>query len=408
MKQAVAYLRKSRVITGQATVSWEVQEAKVRQLAALHGDNGGRLLILSDWNVSGRKGAAGRPGYGRLLEMIEADQVSAVYSYSMSRLSRSVQDLRALVALADKHGTAVRLVSQQIDTSHATGRMVLTILAAVDEMVADLASEQARDAVDARRARGDQIGPECYGSKPGEDPRAVVAAFKEAGSIRRAALLLNEQGVPTRQGNPWGTTSVHDVLAREGALPIRSRQGAKASAPYLLYGLVVCHCGRVMTGDRSRHGYGADGGAVRYRCHRGRTVPGHGVWAVPEKRLLPWIVDEAARLHAPETVLAETERQAERDALERRKLDIADMREVGGIDRDEYMRRLAIIKTEEATLEAKEAAETVLAVPEAIDWETWAPEAINRVLAAMWISVSLNEQLEPVKVLWRVPGWRAT
>jgi DNA invertase Pin-like site-specific DNA recombinase len=409
MKQAVAYIRKSRVLSGQATVSWEVQEAKVRELAALHGDK--RVLILSDWNLSGRKGPAGRPGYARLLEMIEADQVSAVYSYSMSRLSRSVQDLLALVALADKHGTPVRLVSQQIDTSHATGRMVLTILAAVDEMVADLASEQARDAVAIRRARGDRVGPGFYGEKEGEDPEAVVAAFKDAGSLMGAARLLNQRGVPTRLGRPWGTSTVHDVLLRLGAMPIRTRNGAKARAPYILYGLLRCGspgCGHILTGDRSHHGHDGVQGYTSYRCHRGRTVEGHGPYSVPEKAILNWVMNEAARLRAPEAVEVEQEHEAERARIEARKIVLADMYETNGPTwRQEYQRRMAVVKAEEDALSAQEAATSILAVPTEIDWEYWSPEAINKVLTAMWFSVTLDERMQPVEASWRVPRMRA-
>jgi DNA invertase Pin-like site-specific DNA recombinase len=407
MRTPVAYLRKSRVFDDRAGVSWEVQEAKVRELAATYGDNGRRLLILSDWNVSGRKGAASRPGYSRLLDMVKADQAGAIYGYNMARLSRSVQELRSLFALADEHGTPVRLVADHVDTSTATGRMLFTILAAVDEMTADLASEHARDAVSARRARGDQIGPRLYGSNPGEDPEAVVKAYHDTGGIAPAARLLNERKIPTRSGRTWSTSSVHDVLIRFGAMPRATRRGAKASAPYLLYGLLRCHCGRVMTGDRSRHGYKPPFGAIRYRCHLARTVPNHGLGAVPEKRILPWIRAEAARLRVPEAVTVETERQADRDKLEARKARILDMYEGGGIGREDYQRRIAAVKVEEDVLEAQEAATAVLAVPQAIDWESWTPEAINKVLASMWSSVSLDERMEPVEAVWRVPQWRA-
>jgi site-specific DNA recombinase len=409
VKTPVAYLRKSRVIDERSGVSWEVQEAKVRELAATYGDNGGRLLILSDWNVSGRKGAAARPDYARLLRMIEADEVSAIYGYNLSRLSRSVQDLRALFALADAHRTPVRLVADHVDTSTATGRMLFTILAAVDEMTADLASEHGRDAVAARRARGDQVGAVVYGGKPGENPAAVVAAYREKGSIRQAAILCNERKIPTRSGRPWSTTSVHDILSREGALPFRTRRGAKQKAPFVLYGLLRCGsvgCGHVMTGDRSHHGYTAPDASVRYRCHRGRTVPGHGPSGVPERRLLPWIKAEAARLTVPEAVIVEQERQEERDKIERRKSDLSFMLEKGGINRETYLQRLETIKTEEAALDAQEAATAILAVPESIDWDRWTPEEINLVLSAMWEYVVLDENMEPIRAQWTLPELR--
>ena len=271
-------------------MSWEVQEAKIRELAARHGDNGSRLLILSDWNISGRKGAKDRPGYKRLLEMVAAGEASAVYSYNMARLSRSTHDLLELVHLADDKGVPVRLVADQFDTSTATGRMLLTVLAAVDEMTADLASEHAKDAVAARRARGDQIGHPTYGERAGESVAAVIAAYREAGSVMGAARLLNERGVRTRMGGPWSTTSARDILVREGAMDRRRRSGAKARAPFVFYRMVRCHCGHTLTGNRYKNG--SDLAYVGYKCHLARTVPNHGPSSIPEKRLIAWIKEQ--------------------------------------------------------------------------------------------------------------------
>ena len=85
---AYAYLRKSSVHDPRREVSHEVQEAAVREMAARHGDNGGTLVILSDWDKSGRLGADRRPGYRALLEAIDSGTATAVYSYSLSRLAR--------------------------------------------------------------------------------------------------------------------------------------------------------------------------------------------------------------------------------------------------------------------------------------------------------------------------------
>src|SRR6187549_2694070 len=123
---AIAYLRKSRV-TSDHGVSWEVQERAVRELAAANGDPD--LVILSDWNKSGTKGADGRPGYKRLLEMIESGEASAVYSYSLSRLSRSLAEFSRLVEVATERDIPVRLhVERHLDISTATGRLIVNIL----------------------------------------------------------------------------------------------------------------------------------------------------------------------------------------------------------------------------------------------------------------------------------------
>jgi site-specific DNA recombinase len=401
MKTPVAYLRKSRVIDERVGVSWEVQEGKVRELAAQHGDNGERLLILSDWNISGRKGTAGRPGYKRLINMIEADEVAAIYSYNLARLSRSVQDLRALMQLADEHKVPVRLVADHVDTSTATGRMLLTMLAAVDEMTADLASEHARDAVAVRRARGDRIGHPFYGERAGEDTAAVVTAFQDAGSIMGAARLLNARKVPTRMGDPWSITSVRAILIRLGAMPHRSRPGAKARAPFALYGLLRCHCGHVLTGSRYQNG--SDPEYTTYKCHLSRTVPGHGPGSIPEKRILPWVRDEVSRLRIPDAVTMAVDNAAARAALAGRAERANELYIAGAISRERHAAETAALAAE---LDRLGDAETVVAVP-AIDW-TWPAGRINAVVRNVLAYVELDPQMQPVRAAWLVPEWRAS
>jgi site-specific DNA recombinase len=400
MKTPVAYLRKSRVIDERIGVSWEVQEGKVRELAALHGDNGDRLLILSDWNISGRKGAAARPGYKRLVELIGANQVTAIYSYNLARLSRSVQDLRALMKLADDHAVPVRLVADQVDTSTATGRMLLTMLAAVDEMTADLASEHARDAVAVRRARGDRIGHPFYGERPGEDIEAVVAAFHQAGSVMGACRLLNQREVPTRMGGPWATVSVREILIRQGAMPHRTRPGAKARAPFALYGLLRCHCGHVLTGTRYRNG--SDLLYTTYKCHISRTVPGHGLGSVPEKRILPLVRAEVARLRVPAAVTVAADNAVQRAALAGRLERAHELYIAGAITRLRHDAEAAAVGAE---LDRLGDVETVVAVP-ALDW-TWDPGEVNAVLRAILERVDLGPDLQPARFVWTVPEWRA-
>jgi site-specific DNA recombinase len=400
MKTPVAYLRKSRVIDERVGVSWEVQEGKVRELAAQNGDNGERLLILSDWNISGRKGAAGRPGYKRLVGMIEADEVAAIYSYNLARLSRSVGDLRALMKLADEHRVPVRLVADHVDTSTATGRMLLTMLAAVDEMTADLASEHARDAVAVRRARGDRIGHPFYGEREGEDTAVVVSAYIEAGSIMAAARLLNERGVATRMGGPWSTTSVREILVRLGAMPHRPRPGAKARAPFALYGLLRCHCGHVLTGSRYRNG--PDATYCAYKCHAAKTVPGHGPGSIPEKRILPWVRDEVSRLRVPDAVTTAVDNAAQRDALAGRLERAHELYIAGAITRERHAAEAAAVTAE---LDRLGDAEMVVAVP-AIDWK-WPAERINAVVRNVFAYVELDAQMQPVRAEWLVPEWRA-
>jgi len=404
-KQPVAYLRKSRV-TNDRHLSWEVQEGKIRELADTHGENG-NLLLLSDWNRSGGKGANGRPGYHQLLEMIEADRVSALYAYSLSRLSRSISDFAELAEKCLERKIPIRLAADQnVDFGSASGRFVINVLVAIAQMERELASERSKDTVAVRRARGDRIGHPNYGERDGEDLAAVLRAYSDAGSVIGAGRLLNERGVQTRQGRPWSTTSVRAILQRHHALPYRKRPGAKNAAPFTLFHLVTCHCGRTMSASR----FVTTGGTkdkryvqVVYRCLAGRTTRDHGRLNVSESKLLPWVKAEAARFRVPfEEIEIREQDEGRRLELEARRQRVIDNYEDALIDKAERDKKLLKIGDELATLEA---ADRVLDVPQAIDW-SWEPKAINGVLRALWDHVELDADMHPVRAEWRVPEWR--
>jgi DNA invertase Pin-like site-specific DNA recombinase len=405
MKQPVAYLRKSRV-TNDRHLSWEIQEQKVRELAEQHGENG-NLLLLSDWNRSGGTGKK-RPGYQQLLSMIEAGQVSALYGYSLSRLSRSIADFTALAELCVKKGVPIRLAADQtLDFATASGRFVVNVLASVAQMERELASERSKDTVAIRRARGDRIGHPNYGEKPGEDVAAVLEAYRDAGSVLGAGRLLNERKVPTRTGRPWSTSALRDILQRHGALPIRKRPGAKNAAPFVLFHLLRCHCGRHMSAGRFRTTGGTKTKVyeqVVYRCLGGRAIPDHGRASVTEKRIMPWIVAEAGRTRVPADVVEVGEQdEAARLELEARRRRVIDNYEDGVIDKAERDAKLLKVVEE---LERMDVTHRAIELPQVIDW-TWEPKALNTVLRALWEYVELDADMQPVRAVWRVPEWRS-
>src|SRR3990172_7203312 len=116
----IAYIRKSSAPSKHTrTVSFEVQEQAVRELATRHGDT--LSAVLTDWGRSG--GSTKRPDYQRLLGMVDAGSVETIYSFSLSRLSRSLLDFADLLERCKAHGVRIRLAQEgEIDWSSATGR----------------------------------------------------------------------------------------------------------------------------------------------------------------------------------------------------------------------------------------------------------------------------------------------
>jgi DNA invertase Pin-like site-specific DNA recombinase len=290
---AYGYIRKSVVHDPTRLLSAEMQEAAIRKLAA--ADRHEDIVILSDLDVSGRKRRTSRPGWDELLSAVEAGEATAVYAYSLSRFARSVAQLAEFFELCERHHVRVRVDRDQIDTSTATGKLVGNVLASLAQFEADVASERVKDAFAAKRIRDPEwVGPgqKPYGSRDGEDPMIVVAAFRDAGSFDGAARRLNVRGIPCRvEGAAWSGSVVREIVRRHAPDEVGPsvRRGAPAGRRWFrLSQLITCSaCGKPLTGSRDTRR-----GDVRYACPRARTVPHARGW-VNESKLLPLVAAEA-------------------------------------------------------------------------------------------------------------------
>jgi DNA invertase Pin-like site-specific DNA recombinase len=415
MPTAVAYLRRSRVDTARPGVlSYEQQLQAVRKLAADHGDDPDKLLILEDWGKSGRaERQSSRGAFARLEAMIEAGDVKAVYAYSISRLARSLEVLSRLVKLCERQDVPIRCAhGHSPDVSDSTGRLITSILGAIEQWQAEWNQERMAEATALRRARGDHVGPATYGwrvragkleRRPEERVELLIEAYREAGSAHGAARLLTERGVPTRNGRPWAASSLHGILEREvpDLLPAHPSPGPKALTVARLAGLLYCPCGARLTARRLRR----PGGQFAYECRRSFDDPAHPhPRTVVESQLLPWVQQEAARLQVPadQVLIGEDVDPAPRQSLEARRRRVVDNYEDGLVDKAERDAKLLAIASE---LERIAATEELVDVPD-LDWT--APTAeVNRVLRAMWSKIELGPDLRPVRAEWLVPEWRA-
>jgi len=397
MRRPYAYIRKSVVHAGARTLSWEMQEADVRAMAGRRGDTD--LEILSDWGRSGRRGPEARPGYRRLLEAITEGQVSVVYAYSLSRLSRSLIEYARLADLCVLHSVRVCLAKEgESDFTSPSGRLIVNILASVAQMEAELAQERSRDMVRARLARGDRLGTPPYGERAGEDVQAVVDAYEAAGSLNGTARLLNAARVPSRHGGLWRNSTVGGILARLGLLRAERGRGAKLGQHYRLARLLRCACGQLLTPHQPA-------GGVRYWCSRANSTPGHPYpRGVAEKTVVGWVRSEVAHLRLPDPELQLVEERDERMAAVVEKLRrnrVAFL--AGDLADEEYLAIKAALDIEAAGLDA----EGRVVMLEPPDWERDSPRLVNEWLRSLLESVQLDEQMRPVSARWLLPAWRS-
>lgn len=427
-RKPYAYLRRSHAGSAatNGAMSFDAQRTAVLDMATRRGDTEPELIV--EWGVSGAArsstfGGTGRGGkrkaYHELRAAIDTDRVSVLYSYSLSRLARSTRELLDLAEACVAHNVPIRTSKEgDIDGTSPTGRLYLTVLAAVATFEAENAADRARDRNESMREAGNYIGRAPFGyviddgrlvPKPSESATLarVLALYAELKSPAKVAKALNLEGVPAPMGGRWGDGTVRRILARQpDAVTPTTVRGSRAVPTATFARLVFCACGSTMTPSRTKYttAAGEHREQMSYVCQAARYGAGHtGRKSVPETEILVAAKAEAAHLVTPDQYITETNADAQRADLDGRRVRIIDALEAGTITRAEADPRLVRIADEVAKLEAQT---EVVDIP-TLDWN-WSVEALGPVLRALWKRIELDaDGTVRTPFAWWVPEWRA-
>jgi DNA invertase Pin-like site-specific DNA recombinase len=209
--KAIGYVRVSTQEQADEGVSIDAQTAKVRAQAIVSDLE--LLDVIVDAGASGKD--LKRAGIERVIRMVKAREVQAIVIPKIDRLTRSVRDLIFLIELLDKLGVRLISLHETLDTSTATGRMVITIIGAVAQMEREQIGERTRAALNHKKHLGERVGTLPYGFAAGSGGRLerneqeqalidfVLKLRSEKQSFRAIAEHLNAIGYKTRTGGPW-------------------------------------------------------------------------------------------------------------------------------------------------------------------------------------------------------------
>jgi DNA invertase Pin-like site-specific DNA recombinase len=230
-QQAVAYVRVSTSKQADSGIGETVQRIDIDRWAQA---NGLAVRVYTDAGVSGQR--IKRP---TLLAAI-ADAKRSGCPLVVTALSRLARTTRQTLQLIEQITTGVRPVTlvslkESIDTRTAMGKCMITMISAVNQLEADLASERTTSSMQSLRAQGRRTGGALpFGyieterttdesgkvvTKIAEDPRFTwiideIIALRAAGlSLRRIAFEINSRGIRTSQGKQWQAQQVSSVLA---------------------------------------------------------------------------------------------------------------------------------------------------------------------------------------------------
>ena len=135
----------------------------------------------------------------------------------MDRLSRSVVDGATLMEQAGREGWVLHFADLDIDTrTTPAGEMAANIIISGSQYERRLISQRTKDALSAKRARG-----ECLGAAPAlsvDVTRRIIEERKKGHTFQAIADGLMADGVPTARGNTrWYPATIKAVFTSDNA-----------------------------------------------------------------------------------------------------------------------------------------------------------------------------------------------
>ena len=124
----------------------EQNEARQREALEKHG--------IDKWFVEKASGkdTSNRPELQRMLDWVR--EGDAVYIHDLSRIARSTKDLLSILDVLEAKGVHLLSNKESIDTSSATGKLIVTVIGAISEFELANLHERQREGIAIAKRNG--------------------------------------------------------------------------------------------------------------------------------------------------------------------------------------------------------------------------------------------------------------
>ena len=116
---------------------------------------------------------AARPKLEQALEELRRGDVFVVTK--LDRLARSMRDLLAIVDRIKSKGAALRILAMGLDTSNATGELMLNVLGSVAQFERSMMLERQREGIDKAKTEGKYKGRKPTARAKADEIKRLVA-----------------------------------------------------------------------------------------------------------------------------------------------------------------------------------------------------------------------------------------
>jgi site-specific DNA recombinase len=186
----------------------------------------GHELVEVFEEIGSGKNACDRPQFTQALAVVK-ESADGIIAAKLDRLARNTRDVLALVEdVLQPQNKSLVLLDLQVDTSSPTGRMILTVMAAVATLERDVINERTQGGRKAKSENGGyaygspQFGQQARDKELVDNPEEkeiieTIRRHRKSGkSYQSIANWLNDNEKPTKRGGKWAASSVADIYKR--------------------------------------------------------------------------------------------------------------------------------------------------------------------------------------------------
>lgn len=195
---------KTAVIYARVSTKDQDNQRQVSELKAFAQRRGFEVIAVLEEKASGAKDD--RPVRKQVLEMARGKEMDAILVMEMTRWGRNTEDLLSTMDSLAGYGVSLiaRSGDMEMDMTSPSGRMLVTLLAAISEFERGIIRERVKSGIASAKARGKVIGRKSGDHyKSDKKQNKIETMHKEGKSVR---AIAKETGL--------GKSTVADTIKR--------------------------------------------------------------------------------------------------------------------------------------------------------------------------------------------------
>jgi site-specific DNA recombinase len=218
--KVAAYIRVSTQMQVEDGYSLSAQRERLKAFA--FSQNWEIVQFYVDEGLSAKD--MDRPDLQRMLKGVREGIFDIVLVYKLDRLTRSVIDLDKLLTEFSKHDVMFKSSTEVYDTTTATGRLFIRLVASMAQWERENLGERVRFGMQEKAREGKwtvSTPPLGYDSKESElivNPseaavvKEIFSLYLSGMGMHKIARNLNERGLYTKKGKPWAQSTIQYIL----------------------------------------------------------------------------------------------------------------------------------------------------------------------------------------------------